>query len=294
MDLLGSHLGKRAYEGAKMGRRTDGWVSTGSDANAEIGSARTRLVARSRDLVRNNPYAARAIKALTANVVGCGIVPRADDRTDEAWARWADQADAAGRTDFYGLEALICRTLVESGEVLVRRRMRRPSDGMDVPMQLEVLEPDYLDTTKDVSRVEAAGGYIQQGIEFDAIGRRRGYWLFRNHPGSQAIVARSSSESRFIPADEILHIYEPLRPGQIRGVPWFAAAIIKLRDLDEFDEARLIKAKIEACFAAFVTTDDDAATLGEAEIDPETGRRIESFEPGMVEYLQPGRDVKFG
>jgi capsid protein len=70
----------RAYEGAKAGRRTDGWVTAGTDANAEIGPAASRLRARSRDLVRNNPYAAKAVNALVSNLVGTGIVPRARSR----------------------------------------------------------------------------------------------------------------------------------------------------------------------------------------------------------------------
>ena len=51
----------RAYEGAKLGRRTEGWVAAGTGANAEIAPAIARLRDRSRDLVRNNPYAAKAV-----------------------------------------------------------------------------------------------------------------------------------------------------------------------------------------------------------------------------------------
>ena len=53
----------RAYEGAKLGRRTGGWVAAGTGANAEIAPAIARLRDRSRDLVRNNPYAAKAVQA---------------------------------------------------------------------------------------------------------------------------------------------------------------------------------------------------------------------------------------
>jgi capsid protein len=67
----------RAYEGAKLGRRTEGWVAAGSGANAEIGPALGRLRDRSRDLVRNNPYAAKAVTALVSNMVGTGLMPRA-------------------------------------------------------------------------------------------------------------------------------------------------------------------------------------------------------------------------
>ena len=90
----------------------------------------------------------------------------------------------------------------------------------------------------------------------------------------------------------MLHLFERLRPGQVRGVPWFAPAIARLRDLDEYDDAELVRKKIEACFAAFVTGDEDGATLGASSTDAE-GRRIERFEPGMIEYLPSGKDVRF-
>jgi lambda family phage portal protein len=103
---------------------------------------------------------------------------------------------------------------------------------------------------------------------------------------------RASLASQPVPASSVLHLFDRLRPGQVRGVPWFAPVILKLRDLDEYDDAELVRKKIEACFAAFVTGSDDEETLGAAATDAD-GRRVESFEPGMIEYLAPGKDVKF-
>ena len=131
----------RAYEGAKLGRRTEGWVAAGTGANAEIAPAIARLRDRSRDLVRNNPYAAKAVTALVSNMVGTGLLPRARAATpelaaqaDRLWSEFAAVADADGLTDFAGLQALIVRSLVESGEVLVRLRERRVEDGLPVPL----------------------------------------------------------------------------------------------------------------------------------------------------------------
>jgi capsid protein len=59
----------RSYEGARLGRRTDGWIVAGASANAEVGGALVRLRDRSRDLVRNNPYAAKAAGALCRNPI---------------------------------------------------------------------------------------------------------------------------------------------------------------------------------------------------------------------------------
>jgi lambda family phage portal protein len=287
-------LMQRAYEGAKTGRRTDGWVTAGSGANAEIAPALSRLRERSRDLVRNNPYATKAVHALVSNLVGTGIVPRARAKrstaaklADQLWLEFAASCDADGMTDFGGLQALVVRTMAESGEVLIRLRDRRVEDGLPVPLQLQVLEPDHLDSLKSGELPD--GGFIVQGIEFDALGRRRAYWLFPTHPGD----SRGRSQvSKPVPAAQVLHLYERLRPGQVRGVPWFAPVILKLRDLDDYDDAELMRKKIEACFAAFITGAQDEDTLGKANINS-AGDRIEAFEPGMIEYLEPGKDVKF-
>lgn len=285
----------RAYEGARQGRRTEGWIAGGTGANAEIGTALHRLRDRSRDLVRNNPYASKAVQALVSNIVGTGLMPRARaetaeiaKRADRLWLQFSAQCDADGLTDFAGLQALIVRSLVESGEVLVRFRDRRVEDGLTVPVQCQVLEADHLDTWKTEDLPD--GGFILQGVEFDPIGRRRAYWLYPRHPGE----ARGSGGglAQRVPADRVLHLFDRLRPGQVRGVPWFAPVILKLRDLDDYDEAELVRKKIEACFAAFVTGAEDEQTLGQARVDA-SGNRIESFEPGMIEYLEPGKDVKF-
>jgi lambda family phage portal protein len=283
----------RAYEGAKQGRRTDGWISAGTGANAEIGPALTRLRARSRDLVRNNPYAAKAVQALVSNMIGTGLMPRARcadpdiaKRTDQLWLAFSARCDADGLTDFAGLQALCVRSLVESGEVLVRLRERRLTDGLPVPLQLQVLEPDHLDGGKTEER--AGGTHITQGVEFGPFGRREAYWLYPRHPGE---VGGSLLSGR-VDARHVLHLFERLRPGQVRGVPWFAPVILKLRDLDDYDEAELVRKKIEACFAAFVTGAEDEQTLGRAEVNA-SAQRIEAFEPGMIEYLEPGQDVTF-
>ena len=93
---------------------------------------------------------------LVNNIVGDGIIPRAaseDDplnRTvDRLWEAWADRAGADGQLDVHGLQTLAARELVKAGEALVRRRSRRPEDGLPVPVQLKVLEAGLLDASRD-------------------------------------------------------------------------------------------------------------------------------------------------
>jgi capsid protein len=103
-------------------------------------------------------------------------------------------------------------------------------------------------------------------------------------------------QSKFVPASEIDHIYDPLRPGQARGVSMFAPVALLLRDIGDWKDAELMRKKIAACFAAFVTK---PAGPGVSPIAPAAGKDpkgnlIERFSPGMVGYLQPGEEVEFG
>ncbi|MBF0436480.1 MAG: phage portal protein, partial [Magnetococcales bacterium] len=147
---------RREYDGAKTGRRTDGWITPGNDANAEIAIASTRLRNRARDLVRNNPFAAKAIFTYASSMVGSGIRPRpkADSKILDAqvtslWEDFSNQCDADGRTNFYGIQTLMVRSMVESGECLLHMINRPSSFGLAVPLQLRVLEADHLDVTRD-------------------------------------------------------------------------------------------------------------------------------------------------
>ena len=148
----------RRFEGAAGGRRNEGWRSTGTDANAENAPALAKLRNRARDLRRNNPYAERAITGIADNVVGAGIVPRPLARSDRAnkklgdlWRAWAETTacDADGLENFYGLQHKGVEAAGGDGEVLLRRRRRFSSDGLPVPLQIQMLEADFLDESKD-------------------------------------------------------------------------------------------------------------------------------------------------
>lgn len=284
-----THLA-RHYEAAQTGRRTSGWARTRGDANAVAGAALGELRMHARDLIRNNGWAQSAQDVISNNTVGWGIVPRPSgpeaQRVSALWKAWAEspQCESAGMHTFYALQSLVMATIASDGEVLIRRRPRRASDGLPIPLQLQVLEADYIDTLKD-GITGQEGGPIIQGVEFDAIGRRTAYWLFPEHPGSR----RASGVSTRVPAADVAHVFLARRPEQVRGPSWYGAAIVNLKDLDEYEDAELVRQKIAACFAAFVTDIDGTGPgLGEPST---TDDLVESFEPGMILSLPPGKSV---
>lgn len=285
----------RTYEGAKTGRRTSSWIAPNSSANAELYGALERLRARSRDLVRNNPHARRAIAALVANAIGTGIEVGVPARPGKVWKAWSAECDFFGELGFGGIQALTARAVFESGEGLIVRAKAAGASRSEVPLRLKVLEADYIDATRHGPQPN--GNFAVTGIELDRQGRKVAYWLYPQHPGDSAIFNPRLNSVR-VPAEDVIHVFEKERPGQLRGVPRLSSTILKLRDLDEYQDALLVKKKIEACFAAFVTSDEDSRTVGttvstEETTDGTAGRRLESLSPGVIEYLKPGEDVSF-
>lgn len=290
-EMLLGHL--RHYEGAGGGRRTSSFRKPGGDANAVIGPALSSLRASARDLVRNNGYAESALSTVTDDAVGWGIVPKPVDGNKalkELWKDWAETTlcDADGRHDFYGLQKLVMRTVVESGEVIVRRRIRRLEDGLPIPLQLQVLDPDFIDTSKDsLGSLDVGGRRTIQGVEFDPIGRRAAYWLFPEHPGSNFGAINSVR----VPAESVLHIFRPTRPGQVRAPSWFAPLLLRFKNFDQYEDATLMKQLIAACLA-IITTDVDGSGSPIGTADDTEDPPVDRLQPGAVLNLPPGRDVR--
>lgn len=294
------------YEGASTKARARHFVTAERSPSRAVMLDASTLRARARQLVRNNPWASSAVEAWVTNCIGTGIRPHplATDpdlkqRIMALWNRWVPQADADGRLDYYGLQALVTREQMEAGEILVRQRDRRPEDGLAVPLQLQVIEADHL--RLDMTRPAPGGNMIRAGIEFDPVGRRVFYHLYRDHPGDGAMTFRAN-ETRAVPADSILHIYKPLRAGQIRGVTGFAPVLIKLLDIDQYDDAEVVRKKTAALFAGFITSsrDEDSISAGDPAtadddnlIEGQEGARRVDLEPGMLQNLDPGEDITF-
>ena len=145
----------RAYEAGKQSRRTDGWYEKSRGPNADLRQVLQRIVSRHQDQVDSDSWANKAIAVIVNNWIGEGIVGEPVNKNkkySQIWNDWADSTscDFYGKLNFYGLQALTARTIAVRGSCLVRRRIdeRLMSQGLP-PLTLQVLEPDWLDMSKD-------------------------------------------------------------------------------------------------------------------------------------------------
>lgn len=267
----------RRFDGAAGGRRLGG-MGTFGPINPEIGAAAFMVRSRARHITRNNQWLANAVANWTAALVGSGIRPTSTSpEAVAAFDLWALDADSDGRTDFWGLQAVIARSLVEDGESFIL--LRAEDDGLRVL----VVPAEQIDesATRDLD----GGGYVVQGVEFDASGRRVAYHVLPHRPTQ---MFASYAPPVRVDAADVLHVMAPIAPGQVRGISWLAPIILPASELDQLTDALLVGAKVAAMHAAFLVDQNGSG----APFDGEDLTDV-SLEPGVVRRLPTGFDIKF-
>lgn len=294
------------YDAGGTGRRMKGWQAPTSGPNRAIVQLQ-KVRDRSRDSVRNDWTNSAGLQHWTTNLIGTGIVARAKRITDklkkkkyaDLWSMWICNSDSDCVLNFYGQQTLATRSWLESGEVFGRLRITKAVKG-EVPLKLQLLEADYiplLDTQAWVGLPK--GNIIRSGIELDPDGQRVAYWAYKSHPSDYLGLIITSAMLVRIPAEEMIHVFEPKRPGQLRGVPEFAAVLARLRNVADFDDAVLERQKLANLFTAFIKQvipqnwDGTDPMTGKAIQYDKSGTPMAALEPGTSQELLPGEEVVF-
>lgn len=266
-DLLRSRrdeMAGRSYAPTGGGARSKEFRKNRHDAQEALRYERGPLAQIARDMLRNNPRVVRGTSLFANTVVGKGIQPvvemvSGEDDGDKSRIEGlirdhllTSAIDADGHGNLFALQALAMQAVPTSGEVLVRQRLRRAGDGLPLPFQVQLLETDFL--AQEGLGVRAAGNNrVDEGVEYDALGRAVAYHLHNVHPGSRW----GSTSVRRVAAENIVLMFNPNRPGQRRGVSWFAPVMGELLDLQKFMGATLKKQEMAAMFAGIMTSDRD-------------------------------------
>lgn len=296
------------FEGASTGRRLSAWVELDTAISALLAAEGDTLRRRCRGLVRKNHWARCAEDSYVANVIGDGIKPQSlhpdpgvRKKIHSLWKYWCDEADADGLTDFYGLQALGFREVFQAGEVFHRFRARYPEDGLIVPLQLQLIPSEHLPLTD--ARMANGKNKIRYGIEFTPFGKRAAYHLWREHPGiGGMMIGDAANEQVRVPADQVLHVFNPVRAGMQRGQPWLTPVMVTLYELDQFIDAVLVKQKISNMFVGWQKRQnmDDPLVGSEAEQGEDTadatagpGVATAEIQGGTIWDLDEGDTLEF-
>lgn len=285
---------RRSYAAASWSRLTSDWLGPLLSVDKVLeGSLRT-LRGRARQLVRDNPHAARLVQLFQDNVAGpTGLTLQAQNRfangrarvavnddIEWAWYAWSapELCSNTGQLSCADLQRLCIANWITDGEILLRHRKAFPNPH---GYAVQVLDPDLLD--ENYHRAPGAGvNEIRMGVEITTDGVPVAYHLLDRHPSEHGLA----NQRRRVPADEIIHVFRTLRPGQTRGVTEFAPVMMRLHMLDGFEEASLVAARISAASPIFFEQDAEVYQ-DEGDGSPETQIELE-IEPGQNQLLPPG------
>jgi len=269
---------------------------------------------RTRDMARNQPLALGAINTVVTNVAGTGLVMRSvidfaslglnEDEAQEwqhqterefrTWAENPNACDATRTNDFYSLQSLALRSALDSGDVFAALPMISRRDSVySTKVQLieadRVINKDYLPNTNK----------MVAGVEMDANGAPAKYHILQSHPGGimplplvwDVVPAFGTRTGR----RNIVHLYDKLRPGQTRGVPYLAPVVDALKQLSDYTHAEITAAVVSSMFTVFVTTENNGGLDtgdGSSPTSAQPGSNLQ-MGPGAVLDLAAGEDVQF-
>ena len=296
------------HAGDPVHRDMASWMPPLLSADASILSNRNLIVARVRDMVRNNGWAAGMVRRYIDAVIGAnlrlsaspdyralGITPEAAvdlaDQMETAWRAWASdplrRCDAARHDTFGLMSGLMFRHKVTDGEdlgVLLWREDRGPFATC-----LQVVDPDRLSNPNGMADRDTLRG----GVELDDDGAAVAYQIRRGHPYDRSLsmgqamvwdrVERETPWGRPM----VIHDFDRDQAGQHRGVSRLASALREAKMTDNYASAELQSAVINAILAAFIESPMDHSLLADVLESPD---EISAYQKNRMDF-HGGRDI---
>ena len=276
------------------------------------------LRAESWSLYRNNPSARKIVRSLESKVIGKGMHPEslamtADGqpavefraKAAELWARLQTGFDSRGLPGkggltIPGMQKLALRSVILSGDTLYRLRpiteQKQRQHDLPIPVALQMVDSCRL--SDDIDTLAARlpdGNTLFRGIELNADGERVAYWI-EVQPIYAGAVTRG--EVTRIPVDRIGHLYIEEDIDQQRGTPWFASAIISMRDTGDLNYNVLKASAMAACVVGTYSKPTGAtrvglnqSSTGTDELVDSDGNAINKIQPGLL--INTGKDGSF-
>ena len=245
------------YESANRSpRRAQVPGSASRDATLDLTpGVRSELVRRSRYLARNSGFIREIVSSMALYSVGDGLKPQAES-VDSAWNRqaesyfnrWSRHAELTGRFNLTQCEHLVCRAVDTDGEIFIHKVMYQGSP------RVQLIEAHRIGDMSDADN-------LIDGVKLDANGRPLSYRLLKD-----------DGTYSDLPAEHILHIFDPDAPSQVRGCPSLQHSINHI--IDEMELLALEKhaVKDNADITRVLTTARDDADDGDFRLGASSSR----------------------
>jgi len=204
--------------------------------------------------------------------------------------------DVTGRFDFFKMMEfgmMGCNRSGDYGWAFQRMGLElgmSEEDAISLPLKIQAIEPDRI------------GGVYQNVVSNDyvsgcCIGEYGEIEAFRIFRRTQTTGFYTNPVD--VPASQFVHLTDPMRIDQYRGVSVLSTAIQNLRDLYEMID--YVKGKAKLASALTVFTNSNGAVSGGGAMDAyatnlfpsDAGGLQQDIEFGQINHLQQGADIKF-
>lgn len=303
----------RGWQAAENTELLAGWFTTGTPINSEIEKALTALRTRSQDLAKNSDYVRRFFQLAKSNIVGpygfrlSSKVVKGNGEPDKrarlaiakAWTRFSKKgvACAQDRLALWEIFNAAIEALFRDGEIILLSYEGEGENEFGISFKL--VDPAVLDVNHKGSR-ERGINPVRMGIETDARGRVTNYHFHSTDTTHETYYKLNGNGFIKVPASRVIHAFITEYPDQIRGIPHVAAAAVRLKKLDRYEDAELTAADVSAATMGFIERGEDGGSFEAAKsvVDgDEDGEYYEVEDPhieteaGAWHYIENGAKV---
>ena len=304
------------YTGASKSKRSlSEYNPRGLDADSAILPDLTALRNRCDDLARNNPVAVGAINTNVTNAIGTGLILQsnidwrvlnipeeaADDlqvQIENEWALFSESksCDLSRTINFLGMQELALRSMLTKGDVFAVMPYQKQTRDFPFGFRIQLVEAERVMNPSNKKDTKELSG----GVEKDANGAPIAYHVARTHPNNTLYTKatewdRISVYNPLTGLRNVIHLFDMIRIGQTRGVPYLAPIIELLKQLGRYTEAELSAAVIAACLTVFVKSESGDPALSSmaptSEIGGSTADEDYKIGEGAIIDLRPGEDI---
>lgn len=305
------------YNGASHSRRSlKAWNPRAGDADDDIIPDLATLRDRCIDLDANSCVAGGAVNTTVTNTIGTGLSlqPQIDHialglsvEEAAAWQEdverkfrvWADSPDfdSTRHQDFYGMQSLAFRSTLTEGDCLAA--FVRPAAARAViPMAVQLIPSARICNPDNAPDKQG----LVQGVEMTAQGAPVAYHVASRNPRHRYGNRNAVTWSR-LPAfgsrtgrRTVLHLMDRKRIGATRGVPFLAAVIEPLKQLERYTDAELMAAVVSGMFSVFIKTEGATSIMPSAQAGAAAPQQLGGMqsitgENGLMVELAPGEDI---
>lgn len=286
---------RAALESAETDRINEGkWLGSRLSPVSELELDLDQTRQRSRELYKCDSTGG-AVDRHVDHVVDTGFTVQAqvadnapvNEELEELFARWSGNCDSTGTMSLWELCRLQERHVMFDGESFTVLSDVGAADK-PIPLTIDVIDPLRVETPPE----KMGDPLVRLGIEYNTQGRIVAYWIRKTHPYDTRDINLKFDR---VSADRVLHVFDRWFAGQSRGWPWMTRVQNRVKDAKDLDEAAIIAAQVEACYAAFVRSrgSKHARALKRGTGTDGKGRRVQDIRPGTISYIDSDEEMFF-